>query len=124
MDKEKYMSSLARLALIAAGGTAAVVTFTGGVASAEAATAHPAAHASAGTASAGTASAGTASAGTASAGTTESAGTTGASAATRYVTRLVSSAEKPSVPSVYSQQYTQELPFTLIFDQAPPFGQV
>lgn len=103
MDKEKYMSSLARLALIAAGGTAAVVTFTGGVASAEAATAHPAAHVSA---------------------SATSAGSTGASAAARYVTRLVSTAEKPSVPIIYSQQYTQELPFTLIFDQVPPFGQV
>jgi hypothetical protein len=109
MDKEVHLSSMARLALIAAGGAAAVVTFAGGVNSLE-----PAAHPAGQAAVHGAASASTGHSDTATPGTGQ--------AAQQYVTRLLAY-------KVQADPYTQEVPFTLIFDQVPPpdggpFGQV
>jgi hypothetical protein len=103
MEKEKSLSSIARLALIAAGGAAAVVTFTGGVTSLESA-AHPA-----GTTEVRDIAAVQRDAGTPAAG----------QAAQRYVAHLLS-LQVQDLPI----QYTQELPFTLIFSQVPPFSQI
>jgi hypothetical protein len=92
---DKSLSSIARLALIAAGGAAAVVTFTGGITSpgspvSPVSAAHPG-------------------------------GTAAGQPAQRYVARLV--AFQAQTDKIYSQQFTLETPYSqIIYSQTPPDG--